>query len=339
MKNPFKQVLAVTSDELVDMAFSDASTKADNLDFKVRKTRYGTTRMKGAEEMAQQKEGVRISTCANRFYNKLMSVVSSVPRKRDISEIYVVFAGELVGWDRIENAVSKIKKVANYNKKLQGRYLDKLKNARNTSQMRQTRKEFYGRTVAGAKKVSRELKFLVDAFDILKNLPSLKECPTVILAGLPNVGKTSLLKSLTGSKPEIKAYPFTTKGLMVGYFPHRYSEIQLIDTPGILDRKKRNMIEIHSQIALNKIGSLVVYVFDISETCGYNLDQQMDFYKRLQSEVKKPIIVAINKVDVKGVPAVGEIINKIGGIAVSCESGDGIDDLKKEIIKMIFSKK
>jgi nucleolar GTP-binding protein len=335
MKNPFKKIHVMSSDTLIDMVFSEASKKADRLDFTVKKTRYGTTRMKPIEEMAQQKEGVRISSCANRFYLKLMAIVNSVPKKKDVPEIYNIFTEELVGWDNIDVAQGKIKKAANHVRKLQGKYLDKLKKITNTARMRQARKEFYGRLASEAKKVGNSLDFLSTASGILKELPSLKDEPTVILAGLPNVGKTSLLKLITGSKPEIHSYPFTTKGLMMGYLPYRYNEIQFIDTPGLLDRKKKNSIEVQSQIALEKIGQLVIYVFDISETCGYSLEQQMKFYKRMKKETEKPMIAVVNKIDVIGVPNITEITKKIKAIGVSCDSGKGIEEVKKEIIKCL----
>jgi len=336
MKNPFKRIQLFTADQILDFVFSHASDKVEKLDFDVRRTKYGTTRMKGMEEIVYQKEGVRISTCSNVFYNKLVSIISAVPKKGDIPEIYMIFADELVGWSKLENSVARIRKVANYSKKLQGKYLDKLKKVGTTGRMRIVRKEYYGRVAGMVKKIDKDLDFLVKSFDLLRGLPSLKDVPTVVLVGLPNVGKTSLLKAITGSKPEIKPYPFTTKGLMVGYFPYRYSEVQLIDTPGILDRKKRNKIEIHSQIALERIGEVMVYVFDISETCGYTVEQQLDFYKRVRKEVKKPIICVVNKTDVRGVPSVEEITNFVDAILVSCESGKGISELKKEITSKVF---
>jgi nucleolar GTP-binding protein len=339
MKNPFKRLHAITHIELIDLVFSDASKQADRIDFDVKRTRYGTTRMKTTEDIVRQKEGKRISAAANKFYNKLMSVVGSIPATRDIPKIYWIFADELVGMEKIENSVSRVKKVANYTKKIQGNYLDKLKHSYGTGHLRRTRKEFYGRLAGGAKKINRDLAFLVKSFDLLKELPSLRDCPTVVLTGLPNVGKTSLLKSITGSKPEIKAYPFTTKGLMIGYITHRFTDVQFIDTPGLLDRKKRNKIEIHSQIALKKIGDLVIYVFDISETCGYPLAEQIAFYDRIIQEAKKPVIAVINKTDVIGVPDVSEITNEVPAILVSCDSGAGIDKLKKEVIKRLFKSK
>jgi nucleolar GTP-binding protein len=334
MQNPFRKLYIPGKDILLDTAFSSASRTAGRLDFKVRRTSYGTTRMKPVEEIASQKEGTRISTASNSFYNRLKKCTQTFPIRRDIPMIYQQFADELVGLDQIFDSISFINKKANYVKKLQGMYLDKLTKVRHTNQMRRTRQEFFGRVVGEAKKLERHLLFLGKAFATLRNLPDLKDSPTVVIAGYPNVGKTSLLAAITGSKPEVKAYPFTTKGLMIGYIPHKYDYIQFIDTPGVLGRKKANPIEVHAEIALHKIADVVVYVFDLSETCGYSLEDQLKLYKRIK-KLDKPMISIVNKIDVLGIPKPEEITKKVKSILVSCDSGKGIDELTASIKKLI----
>ena len=59
---------------------------------------------------------------------------------------------------------------------------------------------------------------------------------TVVIAGFPNVGKSTVLRRLTGAKPKVAEYPFTTKGIQIGYLETKWNKIQVIDTPGLLDR-------------------------------------------------------------------------------------------------------
>jgi len=40
---------------------------------------------------------------------------------------------------------------------------------------------------------------------------------TVVVAGYPNVGKSSFIRLVSTAEPEIAAYPFTTKGVIVGH--------------------------------------------------------------------------------------------------------------------------
>ena len=169
----------------------------------------------------------------------------------------------------------------------------------------------------------------------LRNLPDLKEEKTFAIAGLPNVGKTSLLKAITGSAPEIQPYPFTTKGLMLGYTNFGFEEVQFVDTPGLLDRpsQKRNTIELQSIAVLKTISDFVIYVFDLSETCGFPLEKQKNLFEEVKKTFGKPIIAVANKTDVVGGKSLEDM--KMPVIAVSCETCQGIDVLKNSLNKIL----
>ena len=113
-------------------------------------------------------------------------------------------------------------------------------------------KHFVGRTSSFVKRVSRELSFLVEVKDTLSSFPVVKELPTLVVAGYPNVGKSTFVRNLTGSKVAVAPYPFTTKSIMIGYAKIRHKEIQVIDSPGLLDRpmQERNKIERQAVLAL-----------------------------------------------------------------------------------------
>jgi nucleolar GTP-binding protein len=157
--------------------------------------------------------------------------------------------------------------------------------------------------------------------------------PTIAIAGLPNVGKSSLLEKLCGSRPEIKSYPFTTKSLMMGYIEYGHKKVQLIDTPGLLDRpmSKRNKIEKQSIAAIQYIVDLVIYVFDTSETCGYTIEQQLKMYGELKGSFNKTVIPVANKSDIIGRKETKELGLEERVIDVSCETGEGVEELKKFI--------
>ena len=55
----------------------------------------------------------------------------------------------------------------------------------------------------------------------------------VVLVGPPNSGKSALLASLTNAKPEIAAYPFTTRNAQPGIMMWEDVPIQLVDLPAI----------------------------------------------------------------------------------------------------------
>jgi len=198
-------------------------------------------------------------------------------------------------------------------------------------------KEIYGRISSVIKQISKDLDMLSEAQTIMSKFPEIHDIPTVVIAGYPNVGKSSLLRRLSSAKPEVAQYPFTTKEIYVGHIEktERYitKRYQVIDTPGLLDRplSERNDIEKQAISALSNLADLIVFILDVSETCGYSLDDQ----KSLLSKVKKmfkdaSIIIVENKADIKKTDS--------SNLSISCETGEGIDRLLEEIFCVLDKK-
>ncbi|MBE3121280.1 MAG: 50S ribosome-binding GTPase [Thermoplasmata archaeon] len=204
----------------------------------------------------------------------------------------------------------------------------------NVEFLKQKQKEIYGRVSSIVKQVDKNLVFLSNAQKILRTFPDLEDIPTVVIAGYPNVGKSSLIRQLSAAKPEVAQYPFTTKQIYVGHMEKtvRYEkkQYQIIDTPGLLDRplSERNNIEKQAIAALRNLADLIVFIFDPSETSGYQMSEQtlmLEDIKKLFCDV--PFIIVENKVDVKNT---GSANRKI-----SCTTGEGIEELRQEILSVL----
>ncbi len=204
----------------------------------------------------------------------------------------------------------------------------------NVEFLKQKQKEIYGRVSSIIKQVDKNLIFLSNAQKILRTFPDIEDVPTVVIAGYPNVGKSSLIRQLSAAKPEIAQYPFTTKQIYVGHMVNkvRYEkkQYQIIDTPGLLDRPlaERNNIEKQAIAALRHLADLIVFIFDPSGTSGYQMDEQtfmLENIKQLFNDV--PFIIVENKVDIKNT---GSANRKI-----SCSTGEGIEELRKEIFSLL----
>lgn len=179
--------------------------------------------------------------------------------------------------------------------------------------------------------IDPKLEFLANARQLLRDLPEIGDVPTAVIAGAPNVGKSSLIRLLSNAKPLIAHYPFTTKQLIVGHMHKkgRYNQenYQIIDTPGLLDRplEHRNAIERQAITALTHLADLIIFVIDPTEICGYTIEAQnrlLDHLKTVFSDV--PFLIVENKSDLKKTDSTNR--------KISCETGDGIPELKEEIL-------
>jgi len=137
---------------------------------------------------------------------------------------------------------------------------------------------FSGRMVTILKKQSASLAYLEQVRQHMSRLPAIDpNSRTLLVCGYPNVGKSSFMNKVTHAKVEVESYAFTTKSLFVGHCDHKTLRWQIIDTPGILDRplEERNTIEMQAITALAHIKCCVLFFIDISEHCGYSIEQQV----------------------------------------------------------------
>ncbi|MFH1587788.1 MAG: GTPase [Candidatus Diapherotrites archaeon] len=134
-----------------------------------------------------------------------------------------------------------------------------------------------------------------------RKIPSIDtENPIIVLAGYPNTGKTTILSRITSSKPKIAGYAFTTQDLNMGKMNYKFFELQVMDTPGLLDREKNKMNEIERKAAaaLKYIASIILFVIDASKSSGYEFEKQMHLLKETKNAFPRiPMIVLLNKTD------------------------------------------
>ena len=317
----------------IDIAFNEAAKKAHQERLKKGPKKWAKI------DKSKNVELVRVNTVEKRLINDLKTIIESFPSIDQLDVFYQELIKTTMDYVQLKKSLGAVNWVITALKRVHREYAQKIKKCRAISQMNLFRKEFYGRAASLVKQIKKELAFLEQARKIMKIFPAIKtDTPTVAIAGFPNVGKSTLLKAITGSDPKIASYPFTTQRLMLGYLKEKDLKIQFIDTPGLLDRplKKRNIIEKQAILALKHLAKLMLFIFDSSEECGYDILEQEKLLKDLNKEFKVKTIIVVNKADISNEQDLKELKKKYKvAILVSAKNNEGVKELIDVVKKQL----
>lgn len=173
----------------------------------------------------------------------------------------------------------------------------------------------------------------------------LKLIADVALVGLPNVGKSSILASLSNAKPEIADYPFTTLSPNLGVINTGIERVVLADIPGLIEGAHENKglgLEFLRHIDRSR---MLIHVLDVSSGDFNKIVKDFNVVRGELSSydsklAERPYFVAANKCDKLGEER-EELLAKLKdyfealGIklcAVSAVSGENIELLGKFIV-------
>jgi nucleolar GTP-binding protein len=185
---------------------------------------------------------------------------------------------------------------------------------------------FYGRLSSFVREVDPDLERLRTIARFLRERPRLDPAaPTLVVAGFPNVGKSSLVARLSSAHPKVADYPFTTLSIAVGHADLGFDRLQVVDTPGVLGRRERsNEAETEATTAVGRAATVVLFVLDPTGTSDHSLAEQEALLERWRAEFPNlPIVAVETKSDLEQRPG--------PRLHVSAKTGEGIDALLREI--------
>lgn len=178
----------------------------------------------------------------------------------------------------------------------------------------------------------------------------------VAIIGAENVGKSTLMNALTGSKvSEVESIPGTTKGIIRKRFGKLKipkgmknplggaDEFVLIDTAGLFDPEKELRGKVLSEEKfreiINEIVSADIIIHMVDATVGLHRGMEK-LHHMLKMRYEKPIIVVINKIDLVPRERVEELRNIIKKrleqepLALSLVTYEGFNELLERIAHM-----
>lgn len=244
-------------------------------------------------------EETRVRTACQVIEESFKSILQKTPKIQELPLFYQDYIDVVVGVDQLKKSLGALNWAVGLLTKLEGQYTHKIRRS-SPENAAKIRKEAYGRISSVVSRIRDELEFLDYTKARLRNMPTVDfEAVTAVIAGFPNVGKSTLLRKITTAEPKVADYPFTTTGIQIGHFERKWQKYQIIDTPGLLDRPidDMNTIELNAMVALEHLAEVILFIFDASETSGYPLENQYMLYESLQKIFKIPIICIFNKMD------------------------------------------
>jgi hypothetical protein len=170
----------------------------------------------------------------------------------------------------------------------------------------------------------------------------------VVLLGLPNTGKSSIVAALTNAKVAVADFPFATSGPVPGMVKFENVQIQLVDMPPITAEYLAP-----GQVGTYRNCDLVAMVIDLSrdvqeqlrvcldflESKNLLLDEQTPAYDSQGNLLGKKAFCICTKSDIAR-PGSFEMVKKASGkpvdfVQVSAKTGDGLGQLPAVFFKLL----
>ncbi len=343
-KNPFADFYPVpTVEELIDIAFRRGSKKTAPI----------PQRFKNVLK-AKRNEVNRIQHVNEYIIERIKSIIQSVPNLDALHPFYQELSHLLVDKDKLKQNLGRLNGLIPVMQKLLSTKIREINKQDTSNKCSIVRRQYYARMDSILKQQKKTLSYLEESRRKLRSIPVIDtDLPAIVIAGYPNVGKSSLVRQISTAKPKIREYPFTTKEIIIGLYKNRekMKVFQLIDTPGILDRpmKKRNDIEKQAILALRTISNIIIFMFDPTATSGYSVDHQIALFTEILEEfiqqVDVPYIIVFNKMDLASPQEIELLLSKLPSeskkhdiVHTNAKDGENMDKIVQSLMNLIMKK-
>ena len=170
----------------------------------------------------------------------------------------------------------------------------------------------------------------------------------VALVGLPNVGKSQLLATVTDALPEIADYPFTTKSPNIGMMKFENIQIQLVDTPPVTGKDSRVWL---NNVARN--ADFIAIMVDLSNSPAQQVETTLQELENIGivpvsnniteaniGKRQRKMLIIANKSDLENSGTGAKQLNakysaRFPVISISASEGNNIELLKSGIFEAL----
>ena len=168
----------------------------------------------------------------------------------------------------------------------------------------------------------------------------LKLLADAALAGLPNAGKSSLLRRISNARPKVADYPFTTLAPVLGTVesPDGERQLTVADVPGLIEGASEGIGLGHEFLAHLERARLLVHVIDASEgdveERFRTIDEELRAYGAGLDELPQAIV--LNKVDLLTEPPEFPVEDEriVRVFRLSAVTGEGLEDFKRALFEL-----
>ncbi|KAK1348486.1 nucleolar GTP-binding protein 1 [Hamiltosporidium tvaerminnensis] len=294
----------------------------------------------------------KIKTAASNFTSHLSSILTSFPHIDNLHPFHSTLLSHFYNKDTYKIHLSHISTTISYINKTASHFLSLINHTTTLFQSKTLKKAALGKMANHIKKLKNTLQYLETIRQHMSRLPQINPTTrTILLIGHPNTGKSSFLNTLiniSGKNDEYKniaavhSYPFTTQNLTLAHFVYNTLSFQLLDTPGLINSTEKNSIELQTVIALLHLKSVVLFFIDLSESCGYLVEDQILLYKNVESLIGNNVIIVLSKNDLEECKkyennVFKEFIENKKYISISTVSQQNIEEIKKMACEMLVS--
>lgn len=159
------------------------------------------------------------------------------------------------------------------------------------------------------------------------------------LAGLPNAGKSSLLRRISNAKPKVADYPFTTLEPVLGIVASDDRQLTVADVPGLIEGASEGVGLGHEFLAHLERARMLVHVIDAAagdpaKQFGV-VDRELAAYGAGLDAL--PQVVVLNKTDLLREPPAFELEDPrvVGVFGLSAATGEGLDAFRRELFRLV----